>query len=382
MAQKQDYYEVLGVQKNATDDEIKRAYRKLAIKYHPDKNPGDKEAEEMFKKVAEAYEVLSDPRKRQRYDQFGFDDPMAGSGGFDGAGFNPFDIFNSFFGGRGGSAFSGFGFGDEEGGGAPLNHGTNIRVRVKVSLKDVLNGVEKHLKVKQYVRCEHCQGIGAKDGTAIETCSACHGQGRIRKMQRTFLGVMQTESICPDCGGTGKKIRTRCPHCNGEGIVLGEKVIDVKIPAGVAEGMQLTMEGYGNAARRGGIPGDLYVLIEEEKQNVFIRQDNNLLYNLLLDFPTAALGGEVEIPLVDGSIRQTVKAGTQPGTQIRLAGKGLPSVNRYGRGDLVAEVSVYVPETLDNDEKKTLEDLRRHKNFNTSPSVIEKFRNKILNLFS
>ena len=381
MAQKQDYYEVLGVQKNASEDEIKRAYRKLAIKYHPDKNPGDKQAEEMFKKVAEAYEVLSDPQKRQRYDQFGFDDPMSGASGFGGQGFDPFDIFNSFFGGRGGSAFSGFGFGgDEEG--APINHGTNIRVRVKVTLKDVLNGVEKHLKVKEYVECEHCHGNGAKDGTAIETCSTCHGQGRIRKMQRTFLGVMQTESICPDCSGTGKKIRTRCPYCNGEGIVIGEKVIDVKIPAGVAEGMQLTMEGYGNAARRGGIPGDLYVLIEEEKQNVFIRQDNHLLYNLLLDFPTAALGGEVEIPLVEGSVKQTIKPGTQPGTQIRLSGKGLPSVNRYGRGDLVAEVSVYVPETLDGEEKKTLEELRTHKNFNTSPSVVEKFRNKIRNLFS
>lgn len=381
MAQKQDYYEVLGVQKNATDDEIKRAYRKLAIKYHPDKNPGDKQAEEMFKKVAEAYEVLSDPQKRQRYDRFGFDDPMAGAGGFGGAGFDPFDIFNSFFGGRGGSAFSGFGFGgDDEG--APMNHGTNIRVRVKVTLKDVLNGVEKHLKVKEYVGCEHCHGTGAKDGTAIETCTTCHGQGRVRKMQRTFLGVMQTESICPDCGGTGRKIKTRCPYCNGEGIVLGEKVIDVRIPAGVAEGMQLTMEGYGNAARRGGIPGDLYVLIEEEKQNVFIREDNHLLYNLLLDFPTAALGGEVEIPLVEGSVKQTIKPGTQPGTQIRLAGKGLPTVNRYGRGDLVAEVSVYVPETLDSDEKKMMEELRRHRNFNTSPTVIEKFRNKIRNLFS
>ena len=381
MAQKQDYYEVLGVQKNASEDEIKRAYRKLAIKYHPDKNPGDKQAEEMFKKVAEAYEVLSDPQKRQRYDQFGFDDPMSGASGFGGQGFDPFDIFNSFFGGRGGSAFSGFGFGgDEEG--APINHGTNIRVRVKVTLKDVLNGVEKHLKVKEYVECEHCHGNGAKDGTAIETCSTCHGQGRIRKMQRTFLGVMQTESICPDCGGTGRKITARCPHCNGEGIVIGEKVIDVKIPAGVAEGMQLTMEGYGNAARRGGIPGDLYVLIEEEKQNVFIRQDNHLLYNLLLDFPTAALGGEVEIPLVEGSVRQTIKPGTQPGTQIRLSGKGLPSVNRYGRGDLVAEVAVYVPETLDSEEKKTLEELRNHRNFNTSPSVVEKFRNKIRNLFS
>lgn len=376
--EKQDYYEVLGVEKNATDDEIKRAYRKLAIKYHPDKNPGDKNAEEMFKKVAEAYEVLSDPQKRQRYDQFGFNDPMSGGSGFGGGGFNPFDIFNSFFGG-GGSGFSGFSsFGDDD----ATSHGSNIRVRVKVNLQDVLNGVEKHIKIKKYVLCEDCHGTGAKDGTAYETCSKCRGRGRVIQTVNSIFGRMQTEAVCPDCHGTGRKIKTRCPHCNGEGVVMGEQVIDVKIPAGVADGMQLSMEGYGNAARRGGQAGDLYILIEEEKQNDFIRQDNNLIYNLLIDFPTAVLGGEVEIPLVDG--KQTIKipAGTQPNTQQRLAGKGLPTVNRYGRGDLIVNIYVYVPEVLDTEERKAIESLKGHKNFGANNTAFEKFKAKIKNMFS
>ncbi len=370
--EKQDYYEVLGVSKNATDDEIKKAYRKLAVKYHPDKNPGDKTAEEMFKKVAEAYEVLSDPQRRQNYDQFGFDGPQAG--GFGGGGFNPFDIFNSFFGGGGG--FSGF---DDEG---PHSRGTNIRVRVKVSLQDIANGVEKHIKIKKYVECEHCHGTGAKDGTAYETCSKCKGRGRVIQTVNSLFGRMQTESVCPDCHGTGKKIKTRCSHCNGQGVVMGEEVIDVKIPAGVAEGMQLSMSGYGNAAPHGGRPGDLFILIDEEKQDKFIRADNNLIYNLLLDFPTAALGGEVEVPLVEGTEKVKIPAGTQPNTQIRLAGKGLPAVNRYGKGDIIVNISVYVPESLDNEEKKLIESLRDHKNFGANKSAFEKFINKIKNSFS
>lgn len=376
--EKQDYYEVLGVEKNATDDEIKKAYRKLAVKYHPDKNPGDKTAEEMFKKVAEAYEVLSDPQKRQRYDRYGFDDPMSGGGSGFGGGFNPFDIFNSFFGGSGG--FSGFGgFDDDD---SPSSRGTNIRVRVKVNLQDVANGVEKRIKIKKYVECEHCHGTGAKDGTAYETCSKCRGRGRVIQTVNSIFGRMQTESVCPDCHGTGKKIKTRCPHCNGEGVVMGENVIDVKIPAGVQEGMQLSMEGYGNAARQGGRPGDLYILIEEENQNDFIRQDNHLIYNLLLDFPTAALGGEVEIPTIEG--KQTIKipAGTQPNTQQRLAGKGLPTVNRYGRGDIIINISVYVPETLDSEDKKILESLKGKKNYSANTTAFEKFKSKIKNMFS
>ena len=374
--EKQDYYEVLGVEKNATDDQIKKAYRKLAVKYHPDKNPGDKNSEEMFKKVAEAYEVLSDPQRRQNYDQFGFDGPQGA--GFGGAGFNPFDIFESFFGHGSGSGFSGFGFDDE----GPATRGSNIRVRVKVNLQDVANGVEKHIKIKKYVECEHCKGTGAKDGTDFETCPKCKGRGRVIQVVNSLFGRMQTEAVCPDCHGTGKKIKTRCSHCNGEGVTMGEEVIDIKIPAGVEDGMQLTMQGYGNAARQGGRPGDLYILIEEEKQDQFIRVENNLVYNLLLDFPTAALGGEIEVPLVEGTQIVKIPAGTQPNTQIRLNGKGLPSVNRYGRGDIIVNISIYVPESLDKEEKKIIESLKGHTNFGANKTAFQKFVDKIKNKFS
>ncbi len=375
---KQDYYEVLGVAKDASDNDIKKAYRKLAMKYHPDKNPGDKEAEEKFKQVAEAYECLSDPQRRSRYDQFGFEDP--GQGGFGGGGSfhgNPFDIFNQFFGGGFGGGFSA-GFDDE---GGAVSRGSNIRVRVKVSLQDVLNGVEKHLKVKKYVACEHCKGTGAKDGTELETCPTCHGSGRVRRVMRTILGQMQTETVCDACQGSGKHIKTKCPHCQGQGIVMGEEVVDVKIPAGVAEGMQLTLQRHGNAAPNGGENGDLYILIEEEKQEVFIRQDDRLIYNLLLDFPTAALGGEVEIPLVDGTMKVKIPAGTQPGTLQHYPGKGLPTVNHYGRGELTVNISVYVPEALDADEKKAIESLRGKSHFTTSPSILQRFRQKMKQMF-
>ncbi len=395
MAQKQDYYEVLGVNKNATEEEIKKAYKKLAIKYHPDRQSGKsdeekKEAEEKFKQCAEAYEVLSDQNKRARYDQFGFEGLEGGGfGGGGGAGFDPFDIFNSFFHGAsgggfkvnfgGGGGFSSF-FGDEDEGGS--TRGSSIRVRVKVSLADVQNGVEKHLKVKKYVSCQHCNGTGAKDGTELERCPKCSGRGRLIKQVRTLFGVGQTEVICPDCQGTGKRIKTRCSHCNGEGVVMGEETITVKIPAGVEDGMQLNLQGYGNAGRRGGGKGDLFVLIEEEKQDTFIRQDNMLIYSLLLDFPTAALGGEVEIPLVNGTQTIKIAPGTQPNTQIRLAGQGLPSVNRYGKGDLIVNVGVYVPEKLDDDEKKLITELKSHKNINPTPSLFDKFRQKVRSMFS
>ena len=377
---KQDYYEVLGVAKGASDDELKRAYRRLAVKYHPDKNPGDKQAEEKFKQVAEAYEVLNDPKKRQIYDQFGHEG-LSGGGGA-GGGFNPMDIFEAFMGGKA-SFSSAFGFGGD---GGYVNHGTNMRVRVKVTLQDVLHGVEKHFKLKKYVECDHCHGTGAKGGTEMETCPTCGGRGHVRRVQRTILGMVQTEVVCSDCGGTGKRIKTRCPHCNGEGIVQAETVVDVSIPAGVQEGMQIPMEGYGNAARRGGQPGDLYILIEEEKQDQFIRQDTTLVHNLLIDFPTAALGGDVEIPLVEGTRMHHIPAGTQPGTQFRIAGQGLPSVDSYGRvsysrGDLILNVQVYVPEALDADERRTIDALRSHKNFKASTSVLEKFKRKMRSMF-
>ncbi len=391
MAEKRDYYEVLGVDKNASDEEIKKAYRKLAVKYHPDRQNGKsdaekKEAEDNFKQCAEAYEVLSDSQKRARYDQFGFNDPGAGFGG-GGSGFNPFDIFNSFFGGGAGGNGSSFSFsfgGDDDD--TTVNRGSNIRVRVKVSLADVQNGVEKHLKLKKYVACSHCNGTGAKDGTEYETCPKCHGLGRVMKQVRTIFGIAQSEAVCPDCQGTGKKIKTRCQHCNGEGVVMGEETVTIKIPAGVAEGMQLNMSGYGNAGRHGGAKGDLFVLIEEEHQNQFIRQDDTLIYSLLLDFPTAALGGEVEIPLVEGTTTIKIAPGTQPNTQMRLQGKGVPTLDPYGRsgrkGDMIVNIGVYVPEHLDEEEKKILTDLKTRKNFGTSPSLFDKFRQKVKNMFS
>lgn len=383
--EKQDYYEVLGVQKNATDDEIKRAYRKLAIKYHPDKNPGDKTAEEKFKQCAEAYEVLSDPQKRQRYDQFGFNDPFSGGAG-GGGGFNPFDIFNSFFGGgsSSGGFSSFFGGDDDEPGG---QRGSSLRIRVKVSLQDVVTGVDKRLKIKKYVECPHCHGTGAKDGTEFETCSKCRGRGRVIQVVNSLFGRMQTEAACPDCHGTGKKIKTRCSHCHGEGVILGEQVVDVKIPAGVADGMQLTMQGYGHAGKMGGAAGDLYILIEEETHPDYIRQDSTLIYNLLIDFPTAALGGEVTIPLVQGTKQVTIKPGTQPDTQITLGGEGLPQVDRFGRastrrGDMIINIGVYVPERLSDSQRKLVEQMRESDAYKAPASAFARFKEHIKSMFS
>lgn len=378
---KRDYYEVLGVSKSASDDEIKKAYRKLAVKYHPDRNPNDKEAEEKFKECAEAYEVLSDAQKRQTYDQFGFEGLNgSGAGGFGGGGFNPFDIFNSFFGG-GGGGFGGFGGFSSE---PEAPRGSSIRVRVKVNLSDIVNGAEKKFKVKKYVACQHCNGTGAKDGTEIESCTTCKGSGTVYKQMRTILGVMQSQEVCSTCSGTGKRIKTRCPHCNGEGVVMGEETITINVPKGVGDGMQMTMRGYGNKGRRGGGNGDLQVLFEEEKPSIFVRDEDTLIYNLLIDFPTAALGGDVEIPLVEGSKKIHIAAGTQPGTQISISGEGLPELNSRSsrRGDLIVHVGVYVPEHLSSDEKSLIEKMRELKGFTQSSSYFEKFKKKFMEMMS
>ena len=364
MAAKRDYYEVLGVEKSASEAEIKKAYRKLAIQYHPDKNPGDKEAEEKFKEAAEAYSVLSDKDKRARYDQFGH----AGMGGAAGGGFSDFgdfdlnDIFSSVF-GHGFSGFGGFGgFGGGGGGRSSQRRfrGADLRVKVKLNLKDISTGVEKKFKLKKYVTCEHCHGTGADGDGATETCSTCHGTGSVTRTQQSIFGMMQTQSVCPQCNGEGKIIKNKCKHCAGEGIVYGEEVVEVKIPAGVAEGMQLTVNGKGNAGKRNGIPGDLLVVVEEEAHPDLVRDDNDLIYNLLLSVPTAALGGTVEIPTIDGKVKVKIESGTQPGKVLRLRGKGLPSVNSYGynggTGDLLVNVSVYIPETLSRDEKQALDE--------------------------
>lgn len=380
---KRDYYEVLEVAKTATVEEIKKAYRKKAIQYHPDKNPGDKEAEEKFKEAAEAYEVLSDPDKRSRYDQFGHQGVNGGfGGGFGGGGMSMEDIF-SHFGDIFGGSFGGFG-GFSSGGSRSrrrTNRGSDLRVKVKLTLKEIATGIEKKIKVKKYVSCKACNGTGAEKGTSYTTCSTCNGSGVVTRVQQTILGAMQSTTTCPTCGGEGRIITKKCPECNGEGVRLEEEVITLNIPAGVADGMQLSMSGKGNAARHGGVNGDLLILIEEEPHPELLRDENDLIYNLLLNFSTAALGGTVEVPTIDGKAKVKIDAGTQPGKVLRLRGKGLPSVNRYGVGDLLVNVSVYVPESLNTEEKRTIEKLGSSKNFVPTQSVKEKIFSKLRHMF-
>ena len=380
MAEKRDYYEVLGVAKNAEAAEIKKAYRKLALQYHPDRNPGDKEAEEKFKEAAEAYDVLSNEEKRRRYDQFGHAGMGAGAGGFGGAGMSMDDIFAHF-----GDIFGSFGgFGGFGGGGRSarrVNRGTNLRVKVKMTLEEVATGVEKKIKVKKYVADTHCHGTGAKDGNSFSTCSTCHGTGQITRVQNTILGAMQTTSTCPTCEGEGKIINEKCSHCNGEGVQLSEEVITLNIPAGVADGMQLSLSGKGNAARHGGVNGDLLIVIEEEPHPELLRDENDLIYNALLDFPTAALGGSLEVPTIDGKAKVKIEPGTQPGKVLRLRGKGLPSINRYGVGDLLVNVSVYVPESLTTSERQEIEKMKGASNFTPSKSVKDRIFSKLKHMF-
>ena len=383
---KRDYYEVLGVDKNASEEEIKKAYRKIAIKYHPDRNPGDREAEEKFKEAAEAYDVLHDAQKRQQYDQFGFNGPAGagGFGGFNGGEFSMDDIFSMFgdvFGGRGGfGGFGGFGGGGYR---QPAQHrGSDLRLKVKLSLQEVASGVTKKFKVKKDITCPHCHGTGAENGSASETCPTCHGSGVEIRTQQSIFGMMQTQTVCHTCGGEGKVIKNKCHECAGTGVVKGEEVVEISIPAGVAEGMVVNVPNKGNAGRHNGIPGNIQVFISEEPNDTFVRDGNDLIYNLLLDFPTAALGGNVEIPTIDGSkVKIKIDPGTQPGKTLRLRGKGLPAVQRYGSGtgDVVVNISVYVPKTLSREEKETLEELRQSDNFkgdnSTKKSIFEKFRN-------
>ena len=362
--EKRDYYEVLGVSKSADATEIKKAYRKLALKYHPDKNPGDKEAEEKFKEAAEAYDVLSNEEKKRRYDQFGHAGVGgAGQGGF-GGGMSMGDIFSQFgdiFGSFGGfSGFGGFGGGRSA---RRVNRGTNLRVKVKMNLQEIATGIEKKIKVKKYVACQHCNGTGAKDGKSYSTCSTCKGSGQVTRVQNTILGAMQTTSTCPTCEGEGKIINEKCTFCNGEGVLMSEEVISINIPAGVGEGMQLSLSGKGNAARRGGVNGDLIVLIEEEEHPELVRDGNDLLYNVFIGYPEAVLGETVEIPTIEGKVKVKIEAGTQPGKILRLRGKGLPDVNGYGKGDLLAKVNVWIPKNLSKDEKKLVEKMKEAEGF-------------------
>jgi len=387
---KRDYYEILEVEKNASPEELKKAYRKQAIRFHPDKNPGDKAAEENFKEAAEAYEVLSDPNKRQRYDQYGHSG-LGNNGGFGGfgGGMNVEDIFRHFgdiFGGGGFddpfSAFFGGGGGGRRGG-RTVNRGSNLRVRVKLNLEEIAHGVEKKIRVNKYISCTTCRGTGAKSGNAYQTCSTCKGSGHVTRVTSTFIGQMQTTSTCPQCGGEGKIITDKCLDCTGNGIVKGEEVISIKIPAGVGEGMQLSMSGKGNAAARGGVAGDLLIQIEEIKHPELIREGNNLLYNQYISIPEAALGSSAEIPGVDGKIKLKIEPGTQGGKIVRLKGKGLPSVNSYeGKGDLMVTINVWTPKNLSKEEKAILEKLAKSQNFHPSPTEKEKgFFSKMKDIF-
>ena len=374
MAEKRDYYEVLGVQKNANADEIKKAYRKAAIQYHPDKNPGDKQAEEKFKEAAEAYDVLSNPDKRARYDQFGHAGMSGaaggggGFGGFSGGGFSMEDIFSQFgdiFGGHFGGGFRSSGGGGSRG----AKRGSDIRVRVKLTLAEIANGVTKKLKINKTVACDKCGGTGAKDADSYSTCSTCNGTGHVTRVENTFFGRMQTQSVCPTCGGTGKVITSPCDKCKGEGTVRGSEVVEIKIPAGVGEGMMLTVTGKGNAARHGGVNGDLQVLIEEEPHPELMRDGNDLIHNLNITVTLALLGGTVEVPTVDGRAKIKIAPGTHAGKVLRLGGKGLPDVNGYGRGDELVVVDITIPSKLNAEEKRLVEELSRQPGFQKADSV-------------
>lgn len=396
MAEKRDYYEVLGVSKNATADEIKKAYRKKAIQYHPDKNPGDKEAEEKFKEAAEAYDVLSDADKRARYDQFGHSmGPQGfggGSGGYGsyggfGGGMSMEDIFAHFgdiFGGRFSGDDSFGGFGGAAGGRARkhVNKGTDLRITVKVTLKDIMNGVDKKLKIPKLVACPHCKGTGAKDGTAFHTCQRCHGTGYVTTVQQTFMGPMQSQSVCPECNGEGKVTTEKCTYCNGQGVEKKEEIVSFHIPAGVENDMVLTLRGQGNAPRNGGVNGDLLIKIQEEKDPDLMRDGNDLIYNLMLDFPTAALGGTAEVPTIEGRARLKITPGTQPGKVLRLRGKGLPQMNGGAKGDLLVNVMVYVPETLSDTEKAAVESLKDAPNVVPSKSTSQRIFSRLRHIFN
>ena len=390
MANKRDYYEVLGVSKTATADEIKKAYRKMAIKYHPDKNPGDKAAEEKFKEAAEAYDVLSNDEKRQKYDQFGHSMGPQGFGGTEGmgggfGGFSMEDIFAQFgdiFGGRYGNMG---GFGGATGGRRPSakkRRGTDLRIRVKLTLEEIANGATKNLKIPTFVADEHCHGTGAKDGTAFASCPTCHGTGSVIEQHQSFFGVQQVQAVCPTCEGSGKVIREKCPYCNGEGVNRKDEQVSFNIPAGVADGMTLTVRGKGNAPRHGGTRGNLLVVIEELKHPELIRDGQDVIYNLMLDLPTAVLGGSVEVPTISGRARLKIAPGTQPGKVLRMRGKGLPSTEHPShRGDELINVMVYVPEKLTPEQQAVFESFKNNPAFTPSEDEKQRLFSKFKHIF-
>ncbi len=370
---KRDYYEVLGVAKSATDVEIKKAYRQLALKYHPDKNPDDKGAEDKFKEAAAAYEILSSPEKKQRYDRYGHQSAGGNGGGGYGGGMNMDDIFSNFgdvFGGA--HPFESFFGGGGGGRRRHVNRGSNLRVKVKLTLEEIATGVEKKLKVNKFIACTPCTGTGAEKGSSFSTCSSCKGTGQVRRVTNTILGQMQTTATCPTCNGEGQTITAKCKVCHGSGVVRGEDIITVNIPAGVGEGMQLTLSGKGNMGERSGVTGDLLIAIEEIPHEFLQREGNNLLYELYINFSDAALGSNVEIPTIEGKAKIKIDPGTQGGKVLRLKGKGLPEVNSYTKGDLLVNINVWTPQTLSPEEKQILEKLRDSTNFIPNPGKKDK----------
>ena len=388
MAKKRDYYEILGVSKSSSEDEIKKAYRKMAVKYHPDKNPDNKEAEDKFKEAAEAYEVLSNSTKKSQYDRFGHAG-MGGAagGGFGGAGgMNMEDIFSQFgdiFGGADESPFGSFFNGGRSGGGRRQRRGTDLRIKLKLNLEEIANGVEKKIKVKRHVACKSCAGNGSKNGTDLKSCGTCQGSGQVRQVQQTMLGQMVTSSTCPHCSGEGKTVGSKCGDCFGEGRVLEEEIIPIKIPAGVSNDMQLSMSSKGNVPPRGGVAGDLLIVIEEEAHELLHRDGNNVIFDLYVNFVDAALGTSVEVPTITGKAKISLEAGTQSGKILRLKGKGIKELNGYSIGDQLVHVNIWTPKQVSKEETELLEKLRTSPNFAPQPGKGEKgFFHKVRDMFS
>ena len=382
---KRDYYEILGVNKTASSDEVKKAYRKVAMQHHPDRNPGDKSAEEKFKEAAEAYEVLSDADKKAQYDRYGHAGVSAnGRGGYSGGGMNMEDIFSQF-----GDIFGEDVFGNFFGGGRGRTQrgrgirGSNLRIKLKLTYEEIAKGVTKNIKVKKHLVCNTCAGSGAKDKGSIQTCNTCGGSGQVRRVQNTFLGQMQTVTTCPTCNGEGSTITSKCPACKGEGRLYGEETVSMDIPAGVQEGMQLNINGKGNAGERGGMPGDLIILIEEEPHKELYREGLNVAYELHISFTDAVFGIQTEVPTIDGRAKIKIPAGTQSGKIFRLKGKGFPAVNSYEKGDQLIHVNVWTPQQVSAEEKNMLEKLNQSQNFKPQPDKNEKnFFDKIKEMFS
>ncbi|MES2731254.1 MAG: molecular chaperone DnaJ [Bacteroidota bacterium] len=371
---KRDYYEILGVERSASQDELKKAYRKIAIKFHPDKNPEDPKAEDKFKEAAEAYEILSNAEKRQRYDRFGHQGVNgANGGGFNGGGMSMDDIFSQFgdvF--SEGSPFGSFFGGGGGGQGRRVRKGTDLRIKLKLDLEEIANGVEKKIKVKRHISCSTCGGNGAKNGTSLQNCSSCNGSGQVRKVVNTMLGQMVSTATCTTCNGDGKIVTDRCESCHGEGRVLQEEVIPVRIPAGVSEGMQLSMSGKGNVPPRGGVAGDLLIVVEETEDEFLKRDGQNIIFDLYISFPEAALGTSAEVPTIDGKVKIKLDPGTQSGKILRLKGKGIKEINGYGRGDQLIHINIWTPKQLSREETAILERLRDSQNFVPNPGKGEK----------